>query len=218
MSQPNLPDRIVDQLRANLRAAGINAAEADIQGIVEKGFLSRLPTIEQILESAAADSTPDYLGPSLSPPVRVASGEKAQMDAVEQTPPLSPASDALWARGSGGEGAYATLTQVAELIRAHQLSPVELTEQVLGRIARRDPALNSYQLVLAERARAAAAQAEREIAAGDALGPLHGVPIAVKDLLDLAGTPTTAGSKILADRVADTDSAAVVRLEQAGVV
>jgi aspartyl-tRNA(Asn)/glutamyl-tRNA(Gln) amidotransferase subunit A len=121
-------------------------------------------------------------------------------------------------RGPGGEEHHATLAQVAELLRARQLSPVELLEQTLERIARRDPALNAYQLVLAERARAAAARAEREIAKGDYRGPLHGVPIAVKDLLDVAGTPTTAGSKILADHVAEADATAVVRMEQAGAV
>ncbi|HET9221682.1 MAG TPA: amidase [Roseiflexaceae bacterium] len=219
MSQASLPERIVDQLRANLRAAGIDAAESDIQGIVEKGFLSRLPTIEQILEGAAADSTPDYLGgwsDRSAPAAFPTSGEGEQTAAIEQALPLSPA----WERGSGGEGQlhYATLAHIAELIRTRQISPVELLERTLERIARRDPAINAYQLVLADRARAAAAQAEREIASGGYRGPLHGVPIAVKDLLDMAGTPTTAGSKILADRIADADSTAVVRLEQAGAV
>ena len=241
MSQPYLPDRIVDQLWANLRAAGISAAESDIQGIVEKGFLSRLPTIEQILESAAADSTPDYLGgwgtpphPSSSPTMEEAElnppplpsqpelnspplrSQRERGLGGEGRPPLSPA----WERGPAGEGQlhHATLAQVAGLLRARQLSPVELLERTLERITRRDPALNAYQLVLAERARAAAARAEREIAAGEYRGPLHGVPIAVKDLLDVASTPTTAGSKILADHVADADATAVVRLEQAGAV
>jgi aspartyl-tRNA(Asn)/glutamyl-tRNA(Gln) amidotransferase subunit A len=218
MTLPSLPDRIVDQLRANLRAAGIDAAESDIQGIVEKGFLSRLPTIEQILDGAAAEDTPDYLSSSHPPPLSPTTGEGEQESGIERTLPLSPAWETSVAQRAGGEGAYATLVQVADLIRTRQISPVELIERTLERIARRDPALNAYQLVLAERARAAAAQAEREIAAGDYRGPLHGVPIAVKDLLDLAGTPTTAGSKILADRVADTDSTAVVRLEQAGAV
>jgi aspartyl-tRNA(Asn)/glutamyl-tRNA(Gln) amidotransferase subunit A len=232
MSQPNLHDRVVDQLRANLRAAGISAAESDIQGIVEKGFLSRLPTIEQILDGAAAESTPDYLG-SPHPPSSSSTKEEGEPDSPplpsqrergsggEGQPPLSPAwetSEAQRAGWSGGEGAYATLAQIAQLIRARQLSPVELLERTLERVARRDPALNAYQLVLAERARAAAARAEREIAAGDYRGSLHGVPIAVKDLLDVAGTPTTAGSKILAGRVADADATAVARLEQAGAV
>jgi aspartyl-tRNA(Asn)/glutamyl-tRNA(Gln) amidotransferase subunit A len=209
MSQLNLPDRIVDQLRANLRAAGISAAESDLQGILEKGFLSRLPTVEQILEGAAADSTPDYLGGWSTPTPSPTNGAGE---------PASPSLPSQRERGPGDAGPYATLAQVAGLIRAHQLSPVELLEQTLERIARRDPALNAYQLVLAERARAAAAQAEREIAGGDYRGPLHGIPIAVKDLLDLAGTPTTAGSKILADHVAGADSTAVERLEQAGAV
>src|SRR5262245_41808484 len=138
MSQPDLPNRIVDQLRANLRAAGISAAEADIQGIVEKGFLSRLPTIEQILEGAAADSAPDYLGGWIAPTAPSASsssGETEQAAAIEQALLVSPA----WERGGEGQLHYATLAQVAELIRARQLSPVELLAQTLDRIARRDP-------------------------------------------------------------------------------
>jgi Asp-tRNA(Asn)/Glu-tRNA(Gln) amidotransferase A subunit family amidase len=212
MSQSNLPDRIVDQLRANLRAAGISAAESDIQGIIEKGFLSRLTTIEQILDDVVADRSPDYLD-ALNPPTPSPTPGEGESN----SPPLPSQQE----RGPGGEGQplhHATLAQVAAQIRARQLSPVELAELILERIARRDPALNAYQLVMAERARAAAARAEREIADGDYRGPLHGVPLAVKDLLDVAGTPTSAGSTILAGRVADADATAVERLEQAGAV
>ena len=91
-------------------------------------------------------------------------------------------------------------------------------EQALARIAERDPVLNAFQLVLAEPARAAARRAEREIADGAYRGPLHGVPIAVKDLLAMAGTPTTAGSRILAGATTDYTAAAVERLERAGAV
>src|SRR5262245_59505809 len=150
MSQPNLPDRIVDQLRANLRAAGISAAESDIQGIIEKGFLSRLPTIEQILDGVAADDTPDYLVSPHTPSPSPLEGEGEHVSGIEQPLPFSLAwetSEAQRAGWPGGEGAYATLAQGAELIRTRQLSPAELVEQMLERIARRDPALNAYQIV-----------------------------------------------------------------------
>lgn len=113
---------------------------------------------------------------------------------------------------------FAPLYQVAERLARRELSPVELTEALLDRIEERDLTLNAYQFVLDERARQAARRAEREIAAGNYRGPLHGVPVAVKDLLATAGIVTTAGSKVLGDWVPDEDATAVRRLEEAGAV
>lgn len=113
---------------------------------------------------------------------------------------------------------YAPLHEVAAGIERREVSPVALTEATLERIAEYDPALNAYQLVLADRAREAAAAAEREIAAGQYRGPLHGVPLAIKDLLATAGIVTTAGSKVLADWVPDEDATAVRLLKEAGAV
>ena len=197
MSTNRVPDQVIDQLRGNLRAAGIQAAEADIQGIVEKGFLSRLADIERVIAQAPIDIVPDYLSDwSLG-----ADGQRQPnpMDAAIQRP-SSP------------------IAQIAAQLRARQISPIELTEQALTRIAERDPELNAFQLVLAEPARAAAHRAEQELAAGAYRGPLHGVPVAVKDLLAIRGTPTTAGSKILVDNITAFDAAAVERLEAAGAV
>jgi len=202
MTQPNVPDRVIDQLRANLRAAGIAAPDSDIQGIVEKGFLSRLPTFEQIIERAPADRLPDYLAGIAPRP------DDSPAIAPKQTP----------APAAGTPLHYATIAEVGALLRTRQLSPVELAEQTLDRIAQGDLTISAYQLVLTGRMRESARRAEREIAAGEYRGPLHGVPIAIKDLLDLAGTPTTAGSKILAGNIAGADATAVVRLESAGAV
>jgi Asp-tRNA(Asn)/Glu-tRNA(Gln) amidotransferase A subunit family amidase len=210
MSQPNVPDQIIDRLRSNLQATGISAPESDIQGLVEKGFLSRLAAFEQILDGVTADRIPDYL-------VERTDAGSAQPHSAQTSQSIAPAA----APTSGADQAplhYVSIGALAELIRTRRLSPVELAEQTLERIARRDPSLNAYQLVLAERARVAAVRAEQEIAAGDYRGPLHGIPIAIKDLLDLAGTPTTAGSIILADRVAEADASAVARLTAAGAV
>src|SRR5690349_12081758 len=193
MNPKRVPEQQIDQLRGNLRAAGIQAAESDIQGIVEKGFLSRLADFEQAVEHAPIDVVPDYL---------------AAWDAEQ---PLQPGQ-------AGAQYHDSPIADIAAQIRTRQVSPVELTEQALARIAERDPVLNAFQLVLADYARAAARRAEQEIAAGSYRGPLHGVPIAVKDLLAMTGTPTTAGSRILADWVTDFDAAAVERLRQAGAV
>ena len=111
---------------------------------------------------------------------------------------------------------FAPLHEVASLIERRDLSPVALTEAILARIAARDPLLNAYQRVLADQAREDARHAEREIAAGGYRGPLHGVPIAVKDLLATRGILTTAGSRVLASWVPDEYATAVRRLRESG--
>ena len=111
-----------------------------------------------------------------------------------------------------------TLTELAAAISARELSPVELTEALLARIEALNPALNAFNLVTPERAIAEAKAAESLIMAGRYLGPLHGIPYAVKDIFDVAGLPTTAGSKLLADNVACEDSWATRRMAEHGMV
>ncbi|RRQ86482.1 amidase [Streptomyces griseofuscus] len=110
------------------------------------------------------------------------------------------------------------LTAAAEAIRTRQLSPVELADSVLERIAHMEPRLQAYVTVAAGRAREAAREAEREIVAGRRLGPLHGIPMGVKDLIDVAGTATSAGSRVRADHRAQGDSTVAARLAAAGAV
>lgn len=111
-----------------------------------------------------------------------------------------------------------TLREAARAIRERKLSPVELTQMALARIKADEPKLNAYVCLTEDRALAAAQQAEREIMAGNVRGELHGVPIAIKDLYDIAGLPTTAGSKVRYDHVANANSACVELLEQAGAI
>src|SRR5262245_2127537 len=113
---------------------------------------------------------------------------------------------------------HLTLTEAAALLRRRDISPVELTRAVLERIERYEPRLNCFITVTAEEALDAAARAEQEIGAGRYRGPLHGVPLAVKDLIDTAGTRTTSGSRIFADQVPGEDATVVARLKQAGAV
>ena len=98
------------------------------------------------------------------------------------------------------------------------VSPVELTEAYLRRIEALNPRLNAYTTVCGESALEDARRAEAEIAAGRRRGPLHGVPIALKDLFETAGVRTTAGSKIFGDHVPQKDSTAARRLREAGAV
>ena len=111
-----------------------------------------------------------------------------------------------------------TIAELAPLVRTGAVSPVDLTEQALARIEADDGGANAFQLVLAEEALAAARRARDEVARGKWRGPLHGIPVAVKDLLAMKGTVTTSGSKIFADHVTDRDAAAVERLRAAGAV
>jgi aspartyl-tRNA(Asn)/glutamyl-tRNA(Gln) amidotransferase subunit A len=111
-----------------------------------------------------------------------------------------------------------TLREAAAAVRARKISPLELAQASLSRIRETEPKLNAYVRLTEERAMAAARQAEREIAAGINRGELHGVPVAVKDLYDMAGLPTTCSSKVRQDHIAPADAACVVRLEQAGAV
>lgn len=109
-------------------------------------------------------------------------------------------------------------TALGEKLKNRELSPVDAVEACLARIEATEPRLNAYVRVLADEARAAAKQAEEEIAAGHWRGPLHGVPVALKDLYDLADVPTTASSRVREDWMRDADSAAAERLKQAGAI
>ena len=108
--------------------------------------------------------------------------------------------------------------EVGSLIQSRQISPVELTAETLERIAQLNPRLNAFLTVTDELAKEQARAAEAEILAGNYRGPLHGVPVAVKDLFFTRGVRTTAGSKILANFVPDFDSTVVEKLRQAGAV
>jgi aspartyl-tRNA(Asn)/glutamyl-tRNA(Gln) amidotransferase subunit A len=107
-----------------------------------------------------------------------------------------------------------SLARLAEQLHAGELSPREAVAESLARIERVDGALNAFLFVRAEAALAEAAALERD----PQRGPLYGVPIAVKDVIDVAGAPTTAASKILADNVPTADATSVTRLREAGAV
>jgi aspartyl-tRNA(Asn)/glutamyl-tRNA(Gln) amidotransferase subunit A len=110
------------------------------------------------------------------------------------------------------------LVEASAAVRRRQVSPVELTEAYLARIAAVEPGLGAYVTVTAERARADALRAERELASGRYRGPLHGLPVGLKDLFDTAGIRTTAGSALRRDHVPAADSAVAAGLRAAGAV
>lgn len=111
-----------------------------------------------------------------------------------------------------------TLGRAARLIKSGAISPVELTRCLLDRIERYDRSICSFISVLAERALDEARQAETEVRAGRHRGPLHGIPIALKDIIETAGVRTTAHSRVLADHVPSADAQVVAKLKGAGAV
>ena len=113
---------------------------------------------------------------------------------------------------------FLTASQLSRLIETKEISPVEATEAYLDRIEAVDPKLNSYITVTGEQALEAARQAEHEIATSQHRGPLHGVPMAVKDQFNTAGIRTTGGSSILKDNIPDEDATVITNLKKAGAV
>jgi aspartyl-tRNA(Asn)/glutamyl-tRNA(Gln) amidotransferase subunit A len=113
---------------------------------------------------------------------------------------------------------FLTIGEAARLIQQRELSPVELVESRLQRIEKLDGKLHSFIRVLADSARAEARAAESEIAAGRYNGPLHGIPIGLKDIYETAGVPTTGHSKVMQDHVPKADAFSVRKLREAGAV
>jgi aspartyl-tRNA(Asn)/glutamyl-tRNA(Gln) amidotransferase subunit A len=114
--------------------------------------------------------------------------------------------------------ATAPATQLAALIAAQQASPVEVLEAVLARIAACEPKLNAFVVLDAERARAAAREAENAVLYGQKLGPLHGVPVTIKDMQAVQGLPTRRGSRLSDPQPAVADAPLVARLRAAGAI
>ena len=111
-----------------------------------------------------------------------------------------------------------TISELAPLIRDRKVSPVEVTEAALARAEELQPKLNSFITILHDRAMDEAREQERAIESGNYLGPLHGIPIGIKDNIATAGVRTTLGSKVLADHVPDEDAHVVTLCRQAGAI
>src|SRR5436309_5174200 len=113
---------------------------------------------------------------------------------------------------------YLTIAEAAKLLQQRELSPVELVDSRLARIEKFDGRLHSFIRVLADSARAEARAAETEIAAGKYRGPLHGIPLGLKDIYETGGVPTTGHSKVMQDHVPKSDAFSVKKLRDAGAV
>lgn len=113
---------------------------------------------------------------------------------------------------------YLSAVELAAAIRTRDVSPVEVTEAVLARIEQWNPVLNCFCTSMADEARAAARRAEEAVSRGDELGPLHGVPVSVKDIVAVRGSRMTFGSRLFEDHVSTDDAPAIERLRNAGAI
>ena len=111
-----------------------------------------------------------------------------------------------------------TIEQFGRRLRARELTAVRVTEECFRRIEADNPSLNAFIRVMGDEALQQAREADQELAAGTDRGPLHGVPISIKDLLDIRGIPTTAASRVREGHVAERDAATIAHLRQAGAV
>ena len=114
--------------------------------------------------------------------------------------------------------AYTSASELAQQVRDKALSPVEITSAVLDRAERSQAALNAFITICADEAMASARAAEAAVVGGKPLGPLHGVPVTVKDLVNTAGIKTTFGSYVFENNVPTTDAVAIARLKAAGAI
>jgi Asp-tRNA(Asn)/Glu-tRNA(Gln) amidotransferase A subunit family amidase len=207
-------ERLLHQARINLDAAGIPAGDDDLNEMRDRGFLDQVLAFQEYLNSAPSDPPPDFLeawGEDLSSDTSSRATDGARIDAgpVFGSPGGDPQSEGV---------RFASLVEVSGMLQRREISSLELTHLALERIADRDPILNAFQAVLSEHALRVARRVDQEREAGIELGPLHGVPIAAKDLLAMRGTVTASGSLIYAGRTTGFDSDAVERLETAGAV
>jgi aspartyl-tRNA(Asn)/glutamyl-tRNA(Gln) amidotransferase subunit A len=131
---------------------------------------------------------------------------------------LAAAAMAAPAFGASEDLAALTVKQASDLIRRRDVSPVELTEACLKRIDAYNPSLNAFITITRDQALAAAREMEAEQRKGRWRGPLHGIPVALKDNIDTAGVRTTAASGVFKDRVPGEDAEVVVRLKKAGAI
>jgi aspartyl-tRNA(Asn)/glutamyl-tRNA(Gln) amidotransferase subunit A len=117
-----------------------------------------------------------------------------------------------------GKLAFSSITEAARMLKSGEVSPVELVRACLARIEAHNPTLNAFITVTAESAWREASEAQAEIRRGEWRGPLHGIPVALKDMIDTAGVRTTAASNLFLDRVPAEDAAVVSRLKRSGAI
>jgi aspartyl-tRNA(Asn)/glutamyl-tRNA(Gln) amidotransferase subunit A len=210
-----------EALRARLAAAGLEVPAEDTDRL-ERDLALHLDRVAALAAAADLDpSDPPLTDPTTAVATGVVDDRRNPPDRSATLPPGGAPTDAQAEGRAGGaqaEGWGAGLGELARKVREGETGSVELVERALGRIDQLDGRVGAFVLVLAERARAEAAERDAQRRRGAAGGPLHGVPVAVKDLIDVAGEVTGAGSPKLAGNLAGRDAEVVARLRAAGAV
>ncbi len=209
----NAPGVTTEMIRQAEWIAGLELSDDD-----REKMLRRLNREAKGLEKLRAVSIDNSIPPALTfhpgtPTQDADSAARRSAQAVGRQggrPPKRPA--------SYEDLAFLSLAELAELVRTRRVSSVELTRLYLDRLLRFDPVLKCVITLLEEPALEQAARADREIAAGNYRGPLHGIPWGAKDLFALPGYPTTWGAKPYEDRMLQKKAAVIERLEEAGAV
>ncbi|HUX38683.1 MAG TPA: amidase [Rectinemataceae bacterium] len=215
MKELSIPD-LVDRLRASLRGAGIAAAEEDIGAIAERGFLNGILAFEAAVKASDPADRPDF-GPSpgsgyLAP--AAPEGDFAREATAADASRAGEAQTGAFGSDGSGPGIVATLGR----LRRGELSSYDIVKASLARIEERNGLLNAFTEVRNEAALVEARKADEELRSGSGKAPLQGIPIAVKDIFDVAGMATRAGTSILGSTAALRDSAAVAALRRAGAI
>lgn len=209
--QPALPTITPEMIEQAAAIAGVSFTEAQRKVMVD-GLTSQRDDVAGIRKLAL----PNAVAPSLvfDP---VPGGTK--LDTERKPARLGPAPSIATVSAANEDSiAFATVRQLAELLRAKKVTSVDLTKLYLARLKRYDPALHFVITLTEERALNQAAAADAEIAAGSYRGPLHGIPWGAKDLLAVAGYPTTWGAGGFEAQRFDEDAEVVKRLDAAGAV
>jgi len=198
---------IVDRLRINLRVADIVVSDEDLKLIAEKGFLNSVLAFETAIRGGDASDRPEFA------PKSTASTEADTRMAGHPIAGFGAGSRIRTEDPLGGD-----IVETVRQLRSGETSPLELLEASLARIESRNPSINAFANVRAEEARAEAKAAGEEFARGSIRGPLQGIPVAVKDIFDVEGMATKAGTIILGTETASRDATAVGRLKKAGAI
>jgi len=196
-------EKLKDRLVANIHSTGIPVSPSDIEKVIDQGCLDKVVSLNEMAEIAEQSANPDYL---VGWEPRQTTNQSTSIEKMTNVQAKGDSANSL------------SIGMLGRKIKDRTISPVELVQHSLDSIESKNAKLNAFQSILDEQALDSAKKAETEISNGQYRGPLHGIPVAIKDLLAMTGTTRTAGSKILDNQASDFSATAVNRLLEAGAI